>query len=424
VPEPQADTPVAGSSRAATTRRRGRRLAAFGRPIRAAWLFLGATLLALVAVELALRAVFLVKDRVVGVATIDPRLVAEGYGGATWAATHFREYQNLVADWHPYVNYRERPFTGETITVLPGGLRRTWNAPQRPGAHPLKIWVLGGSSAWGVGARDDHTIPSELARELTRRGLDVEVTNHAEIGYVLTQELFWLLLRLRAGERPDLVIYFDGANECLSALQNGVAGWPQNEAKRQQAFEDARNPARLGVAWLRLLVTESALWRLARSIGGRLARRTAAFTPEPFWRAPRSDPSALADDVLGTYEATRRLAEAQGREHGFESRFYWQPMIFTKRRPTDFEGDEVRKYAVLEPLFRAVYERMRQRVERGEAPADFRDLSGLFDDDPRTLFTDFCHTTETANVSIARAIADDIEGWLRERVAAPGISRR
>ena len=65
--------------------------------------------------------------------------------------------------------------------------------------------MLGGSSLWGFGARDDQTIPSLLARRLHDRGVQVEVKNLSDLGYVSTQEVIGLLRelqgRLPAGHR-------------------------------------------------------------------------------------------------------------------------------------------------------------------------------------------------------------------------------
>ena len=82
---------------------------------------------------------------------------------------------------------------------------------------PVKLLMLGGSSLWGFGARDDQTIPSLLARKLHERGLKVEVKNLAELGYVSTQEVIGLIRELQTGYRPDVVIFYDGVNDTTSA---------------------------------------------------------------------------------------------------------------------------------------------------------------------------------------------------------------
>ena len=94
--------------------------------------------------------------------------------------------------------------------------------------------MLGGSSLWGFGARDDQTIPSLLARSLDEQGWRVELKNLAEIGYVSTQEVIALTRELQAGYRPDLVIFYDGVNDTTSALLEGEPGLTTNEINRRQ----------------------------------------------------------------------------------------------------------------------------------------------------------------------------------------------
>ena len=78
--------------------------------------------------------------------------------------------------------------------------------------------MLGGSSLWGFGARDDQTIPSLLARKLLERGISVEVKSLSELGYVSTQEVIGLFRELQEGYRPDVVIFYDGVNDTTSAV--------------------------------------------------------------------------------------------------------------------------------------------------------------------------------------------------------------
>jgi lysophospholipase L1-like esterase len=396
---------AASTEREAKTARKRFRLF---RGIKALWLLLGSTLIVLVVFELLARAGFAVKDTWLPLPIVDARLVREGYAGELWVTTHFQEYQHLIADWQPYVNYRQRPFRGETITVLPGGVRATWNATPPNDAKPFRIWILGGSSAWGLGARDDFTLPSLLSKELSKLNLAVEVTNFGEIGYVSTQEYIWLSLKLREGNRPDLVILYSGANDILSALQNGLAGWPQNESKREASFEAQRNPARVVVAGARGLVEASALNRLASALAARLRGGPVQIAGDPAWKHPRLSDDALAESVLNTYAANCRLVEALGEAYGFQVLFYWQPAIFSKRSASSFERDEIVKYNVLRPLFEKTYLQFQKRSAAGNDLDFVVDLSRLFDDDPRTLFADFCHITEVANAVLAEKIAKEV----------------
>lgn len=88
----------------------------------------------------------------------------------------------------------------------------------------------------GTNARDTFTIPSLLARAVEGRGINVEIINFGETGYVSTQEVITLLLQLRQGNVPDIVIFYDGVNDTYSAYRNEIAGIPQNEFNRVKEF--------------------------------------------------------------------------------------------------------------------------------------------------------------------------------------------
>ena len=114
------------------------------------------------------RGIFLIKDRWKPQIPPDPRVVSEDRDGGAWLPLHYRELEALSDRWQPYVYFRQRPFPGQTITVRADGSRATWQPPPSQGdderAKPLKILMLGGSSLWGFGSRDEQTIPSLIAR--------------------------------------------------------------------------------------------------------------------------------------------------------------------------------------------------------------------------------------------------------------------
>jgi hypothetical protein len=95
-----------------------------------AWLILGVTLVLIVALELGLRTVFWLKDRSKPRIPPDPRIVAAVPEGATWLDRHYRELEALSDRWQPYVYFRQRPFRGQTVTVVCG---QPGNRPAPPG---------------------------------------------------------------------------------------------------------------------------------------------------------------------------------------------------------------------------------------------------------------------------------------------------
>ncbi len=385
-----------------------------GRALRTSWLMLGVTLILLAVVELSLRGVLALKDRLRPLPLVDPRVVALGYDGAPWVDGLYREQESVRTEWRPYVVHRALPFDGESLSIDADGLRRT-PMPKAAGVgqtgRPLRIEVAGGSVAWGMGARDVGTIAARIGIELNEVGRDVLVINRAQIGYVSTQEVIDLMLDLRerkGGERPDVVVFVDGVNEVLSAYQNGRAGWPQNEANRVAEFNIRESAPRLFGGWLGRMVRDSALGRVAGSIAARLGARAGRVT------AGRVEWSKeLADEVISNYQANVNRVDALAREYGFRALFVWQPVLFTKEDKTEYEREKAREYGWLEQPLGDVA----GRVGTLEAPSErvrFIDLSRALDTAPELLYVDFCHVTETGHARLGAAIARELDRWMAE----------
>jgi lysophospholipase L1-like esterase len=269
--------------------------------------------------------------------------------------------------------------------------------------------MLGGSSLWGFGARDDETIPSLLARELHERKWLVEIRNLAEIGYVNSQEVVALIRELQTGYLPDLVIFYDGVNDTTSALLEREAGVTTNESNRRKEFNLLQSPSRLAGTLLGNFIKESGSYRFAQSIRNRLSRGEGESDRE----LDAATRDRLAREVVGRFRANMAIVKALGQDLGFVPLFYWQPVIFTKTSLVPFEREEAARYAWTEPMFRDVL----REVRASPSGPGFHDLSDIFADSRELVFIDYCHTTESANARIAMAIADDLTA--RRRVMGP-----
>ena len=273
---------------------------------------------------------------------------------------------------------------------------------------------------WGSGARDDFTIPSYVARDLHDRGLPVEVTNFGESGYVSKQELIGLIGELEKGNVPDLVVFYDGVNDTFSTYQNGQAGLTQNEPNRRAEFNILRRPAALGgyfAKWVlrgTLKVTGAAVRRLAgRPQNPAADVDDASNSPQQMLANPDAAVSQTIEHYRFVVEAVKNL----GRDHGFETLFYWQPTVFQKPGRTAYEAKAAQKSGDYQGFFDSVYAGMRDDAALS-ADKQFHNLSQLFADQTQPLFIDFCHIGEPGNELIARAMVDDIVESLTAKAGA------
>jgi hypothetical protein len=141
------------------------------------------------------------------------------YANLGWAEQNYRELDQATkpgtTNFKSFTGWRRKPFKGETINVDgPYAQRRTVNR-QADGAK--RAYFFGGSTMWGTGSSDEGTIPSQFAA-LTGMHSD----NFGEQGYTAHQALILLIQLLQEGQRPDLVVFYDGVNEvaikCVTEL--------------------------------------------------------------------------------------------------------------------------------------------------------------------------------------------------------------
>lgn len=371
-----------------------------------AWCICGVALLTFFGVEALIRLLFLTKDtfwdKAEELHMFDAPL--GGDGSSTWLEEYEREHlESARTEWHSYVYWRRQPYHGKYINIDAGGLRRTWASP-RAGGRRLKVFVLGGSTIWGSGARDDFTIPSLIAKQLAAADVLADVVNLGENGYVSTQEVLTLLRQLQQGNRPDAVVFYDGLNDTYSAWQMSEAGIPQNEWKRSREFGLIDSPNRIRDLFFRELPGQfTALNRLAARVRG--WQQGGQQKPSTGTDGANVRAEKLADDTVRVYEANVKMAEALGQSFGFACLFYWQPTLFTKANPTALERS-LRQAASSHfgDTLILTHDRIRKSSVLSANP-NFQDLSTIFDGDPDGVYVDrISHVDERGNGLIAGVI--------------------
>jgi hypothetical protein len=378
-------------------------LSALGRGIRSFWLMLGITLALVVVAEGGLRLVYRAREK--GPDPTAYKKFADCFKNSPWIDDYFREdHEAAVLEWHPYVYWRLRPYHGRYVNVDERGIRRTWQSPDSAAAGAVDVFMLGGSTTWGNGSRDDHTIPSELSRLLHERGVKARVTNFGESGYVSMQELVMLELELRKGHIPDLVIFYDGVNDTYSAWQQGNAGIPQNEHSREVEF-NMSNPRRRGER-TGLLVKEYAqnlaLRRFADSIVKHIGPKHRGVAPA----LPPRDDDALAQGVAKIYSGHMELVRTLANTYGFKYLFFWQPNIFEKTNLTKTERVQAGGMQAEGEFFRKAYDVV--RASHFETNGHFYDISATFRDESAPVYFDFCHMGEEGNRTVASHMLNEV----------------
>ena len=311
-------------------------------------------------------------DVAAAAAVVDWRAEADGHADRDWARAYYREFRAANrAHWQPYVYWRRAAYDGRFIHVDSDGKRRTVQAGSLPEDAP-KVFVFGGSTIWGTGAADDQTIPSWLARGLHESGHPARVVNLGETGYVSTQGILRLLLELRAGNVPDVAVFYDGANELAAAAQTGEPGIPMNEVRRREDF----------------------------------LRGAGAAAPAP----PERSTAQLALETIAAYRANLRVLQALGREYGFEVCCFWQPVPYLHKPLTAYEQRASGRRDLGE-IMRLGYD----AISAADLPPFFADLSRVFETTTAPRYVDWCHLIGDGNAEVAAAMLPRVVAALEAR---------
>ncbi|MBL8776644.1 MAG: SGNH/GDSL hydrolase family protein [Acidimicrobiales bacterium] len=299
-----------------------------------------------------------------------------------WADQHGDDmagFELQTNDYLPYLIRAHHEYSSPTVNVTES--ERLSYEPEVPaGTEPLKVAFFGGSVMFGVGQRDDHTIPSAFARIAEESGVPVEVHNYGFPGWVIWQEYQLMERLLASGEEYDMVVFFDGFNEFdvqmsdysaepthhSAVIFNGLA--TDFRDQRASEPEPLDGLGELAESYRRA----SGAWRVWDTFTGRDA-------PLPgLDGAVSGTPEQQTDAALDIYGRAKGLTEDLATDYDVPVRFFWQP------RAAGWPPE------VLERL-----------------PDGVDDLSNVFGGDP-SYFYDVVHTDEVGAELIAQAMWDEL----------------
>ena len=225
---------------------------------------------------------------------------------------------NLMVFGHPWEG-SVADYDAYAIFLNAEGVQPTLHNPAEGakgdvGKAPRRLWLLGGSTMRGGWVQPGETIPSFLAETFNQPGsaTQVEVTNFGENSFNSLLETKYLQKLLIEAQPPDLVIFYDGANDCSYF----------NEYRTPQAHYAYRRLQALVESYRRSYFSmfkplSSALYSsFTLEVFDRFRQTMVPVDPE------KSVPRAFVAETEKRYAHVRKLAEA----YGAEFLLVWQPI--------------------------------------------------------------------------------------------------
>lgn len=345
----------------------------------------------------------------------DTRINADAFKLVDWGPEYFFEYWDALRNiaWHDYVYGRCHPYSGKYINIDKSGLRKTWQPDFGKNNKVLEVFFFGGSVGWGMGARDDCTIPSALAKLLNKSSATkVKVTNFSENGHCSTQEMLTLILALRQRKAPDIVIFLHGVNDCVAAFHQGVAGIPMHRENREKEHNILHPQMRKKMFKMVLpIVFRRTLRGIDKVIGW--------VTPKPKkpFGVKKEASDALAREVKNIYIDVMTTIQLLGEKKSFKPIFFWPPTIYSKNKLTEYEKQEREINGKYNSFFNAVNSMIAADI-KNYSDVEYYDLFNLFDKCEEGIFLDFAHFSERGNMIVAEKMLAVVELALKDKRAA------
>ena len=245
--------------------------------------------------------------------------------------------------YDPFLGWTMPSFAG-TYLHTKGGIRRSYQAPEQRGPTRGQRLLFRGSTMFGLFQRDEHTIPSEVARLAGADGIDVHVFNYGQMAYNNWQEVLLLEQLASRGRAPDLAVFYDGANELVGQFRLGPHGYPSHQEEGEFAQRiglvgespaasegnDDGSPLNDLSRSYRNVSGATWLWRRLR---GRPTEKRPPTQPlvSPWAGDQKQEAVAVGADASSVYARGVDVARRLGDGYGFRTAFFWQPFLYSKK---------------------------------------------------------------------------------------------
>jgi lysophospholipase L1-like esterase len=362
--------------------------------------------------------------------------VARGYDGKHLMQYEFDPYKNIL----PTRNYVDtRGIRHNSV-----GFRRSTEVPRAKPPGTIRIFLMGGSTAYGLGSlwthiqgdfaviRNEDTIDAYLERRLAAEfpGTKIEVIN-AAITSTWTHHSLIYLYQTILGYDPDIVLFLDGFNDFFftDPGHDQFASYTYNETSTFiEGDPTFSNLAAMNGWWLfRKFALGHVVGRAARELKLIVSRPGADRTPMD----PEKEFAGLKQVFPRSAGATHERIGVLLQHEGVDAVFMLQPILILERDRAEATLVEhqlfdfnVKGYL---PNYEAFMHRATPWIVQWETAmaqrvgGSFLDLTGIFDGVPGQVFTDYCHLTPHGNEVLAAAIQPRVAALVKARLARTGV---
>lgn len=331
-------------------------------------------------------------------------LTETAYKGAVWKEQFFNDiaaYQAATDGrqvYEPYSLWKNPDFSSQTFNVA-HGYRKTVQASYNEGDSAITVWMFGGSTLFCVDTPDDWMISSRLAVKLREAFPNKKfiISNYGLPGFVNEQEAILLSKLLMEGQRPDVVIFYDGFNEANLKVAPAKPVPHGLYNLYDQIFRSIKERLWANLVWKSSVLT---LVMRSRSADNQFEKNEAILRER-------------SEAVCANYATTIIFVHNLAQTYHFKSYFFWQPSLLTTQKPLT-SGEAALKKIIASTngnAYNILLETVRRRVFQNTAfPITTAfDINNALDTVSETAFVDYAHLGPIGNEAIASSMLQHLQ---------------
>jgi hypothetical protein len=273
---------------------------------------------------------------------------------------------------------------------------------RKPSKTKNNVFILGGSTVFGVGVNDDETISYFLQECLDfKKDNQYEVINAGVTGYSTNEEAIYALREIRL-LNPYIIIFIDGRNDAYYSVSDS---WtiiePHGSIPALKNAVNNQNPImnfyRIKTYLLQLLSKSDFMKFVYFSTNKKVIYPV----------SPKYNPDS-AELMLFNWNLVKTIFE----KDDVKTLFFLQPTLLVdldKLNLTSAEMSIVKKVREQSPDYISILNKQYKHFKNISKGFEYFDLTQLFDKFNNQKYLDDCHYTKEANKLIAYTICEKIE---------------
>jgi hypothetical protein len=297
----------------------------------------------------------------------------------------FHDYNSVQHQYEPFVGWKILPYEGKTLHIDKHG-DRVHVAPDSTAENKKTIVFFGGSTMWGEGSDDQHTIPALF----NAKNPGFEVLNRAQLAYNSRQELDALITLYSKKVKPDVVIFYDGVNDAAFLCPSDIEELPAHRLVPLFRSKLYVKKSSFVKEVLHKTFTENIL-----KVMNRISSKPEDSKSLYNCLGESGKAEEIAEIMMKNWEMANEVVTARG------GKFIaiLQPAAYIGKPKTD----HLKLDQELGRNFVEVYKHIKQKIADRKHDWIF-DLSDKFDGD-QYIYIDFCHVSSNGNQIIAEELA-------------------